>query len=81
MVAQNESSNTGTQRMSEKVWSLEEIREAYGEILRAYNEVFPLHPPERKTYKATFPDLGIHGNDGRSSKKRGDVDGDSEDIL
>jgi hypothetical protein len=27
--------------------SLEEIREAYGEILRAYNELFPLHPEKR----------------------------------
>jgi hypothetical protein len=35
--------------MSEKVqWTLGEIRVAYAEILRAYNELFPLHP-QRKT--------------------------------
>jgi hypothetical protein len=28
--------------------SIEEIREAYGEIIRAYNEIFPLHPRTRK---------------------------------
>jgi len=28
--------------MSKKVWTLEEIREAYGEALRAYNELFSL---------------------------------------
>jgi hypothetical protein len=67
--------------MIEEKWTLEEIREAYGEILRAYNEIFPLHPPGRKGHKETFQYLGVHGNDGRNSKKRGDVDGDSEDIL
>lgn len=31
--------------MSEKLqWSLREIRNAYGEILRAYNALFPLSP-------------------------------------
>ena len=28
-------------------WTLKEIREAYGEILRAYNILFPLHPQTR----------------------------------
>jgi hypothetical protein len=25
-------------------WTLKEIRDAYGEILRGYNAIFPLHP-------------------------------------
>lgn len=34
--------------MTQKVqWTLEEIRDAYGEILRAYNALFPLHPEKR----------------------------------
>ena len=28
-------------------WTLKEIRGAYGEILRAYNAIFPLHPETR----------------------------------
>jgi hypothetical protein len=31
--------------------TLQEIREAYGEILRAYNELFPLHPQTRRKSK------------------------------
>ena len=34
--------------MTEKAqWSLKEIRDAYGEIFRAYNALFPLHPEAR----------------------------------
>jgi hypothetical protein len=33
--------------MGEKL-SIEEIREAYGEIIRAYNEIYPLHPQTRR---------------------------------
>jgi hypothetical protein len=29
---------------SEPEWTLEKMREAYGKNLRAYNEIFPLHP-------------------------------------
>jgi len=42
--------------MSEKVWTLTEIRDAYGEALRAYNELFPLHPRGRKNYEEILPE-------------------------
>ena len=34
--------------MSRRVqWSLKEIRSAYVEAVSAYNEIYPIHPPER----------------------------------
>ena len=38
--------------------TLQEIREAYGEILRAYNDLFPLHPQERKEHEETMENVG-----------------------
>jgi hypothetical protein len=44
--------------MTEKAqWTLKEIRDAYGEILRTYNILFPLHPQtkiEREDVINTF---------------------------
>jgi hypothetical protein len=32
-------------------WTLKEIREAYREILRAYNDLFPVHPQTTTKYE------------------------------
>jgi hypothetical protein len=38
--------------MTEKIqWTLKEIREAYLEILRAYNAIFPVHPETRMKFE------------------------------
>ena len=59
--------------MSGKVWTLKEIRDAYGDALRAYNELFPLHPRERKSYVETFPDLDVGDTE--------DLNGNEENLL
>jgi len=70
--------------MREKVWTLTEIRDAYGEVLRAYNELFPLHPRERKSYVEAFPDLDVRKDDSlrtRNLKEPEDLNGDEESLL
>lgn len=45
MVAANPNLNKGSIEVAEKgQWTLKEIRDAYGEILKAFNATFPLHP-------------------------------------
>jgi hypothetical protein len=52
MVAANPNLNKGSIEVTEKVqWTLKEIRDAYGEILRAYNALFPLHPQTRMEHE------------------------------
>ncbi len=43
--------------MTGREWTLKEIRDAYHELLKAYDEVFPLHPRERKTVEEAWPDV------------------------
>ena len=59
--------------MSEKVWTLQEIRSAYGDVLKLYNEVFPLHPRERKPHEETWPDFNIQNSE--------NLNGDEEGLL
>ena len=84
MVAANESPDESAQRIDEKIWSLKEIREAYREILKAWDELFPLHPRERKSYVEAFPDLDIRKDDSlrtRNLKEPEDLNGDEESLL
>ncbi|MBM4305715.1 MAG: hypothetical protein FJ115_02050 [Deltaproteobacteria bacterium] len=46
--------------MSDKAWTLEEIREAYREVLTLYNELFPLRVREKIDREEIFPEAISH---------------------
>ncbi len=64
MVAADENSHTNGQGMSEKTWTLDEIRKAYGEIWRAYNELYRSAKTDREEI---FPDVFNIEHEGRDS--------------
>jgi len=52
MVATDSNRHTTAFGMSDRSeWTLKEIREAYGEILWAYNDLFPLHRQKRTEHE------------------------------
>jgi hypothetical protein len=63
-VAADPSSDNHTSGMTEKIqWTLKEIREAYREILRGYDALFPIHPETKKKVEDMTPPLD-YGEDG-----------------
>ena len=57
-------------------WTLKEVREAYGEILRAYNNLFPLHPQKRSDHEepmegVDYGDIGFLEEFRRKGKEIG----------
>jgi hypothetical protein len=49
-----------TEATKDNRWTLKEIRESYMEILRAYNELFPLDPVMRKDPEETMDRIDIN---------------------
>lgn len=49
--------------MNEKAWTLEEIRKAYREILRAWNVLFPIYPDGRRGEEIILDAFDTDGDD------------------
>lgn len=64
MVAKDPHPDKTAAEITEEVqWTLKEIREAYREILRAYDELFPLHPEPRRRSASGRGTSGIDPED------------------